>query len=140
MFCLYCGTDNPSTANFCRRCGKWQRRELGTPAIKCLYCQQDNPQDASFCRNCGKLLMREVSAPPPDIALPRWPLPGPFGGAGQAPAGQLPMVEGTPQVGNVPGVQGAPSAPSSPVSGQGGLSQAGQLPPHGGASSMSPGS
>src|SRR5580698_9138050 len=46
MRCSKCGTNNPSTNNFCGKCGN--------PLAKlCANCKASNPATSAFCGNCG---------------------------------------------------------------------------------------
>lgn len=48
MKCVFCGTDNPDGARFCKKCGK---RLDGMTA--CPSCCKDTPADGDFCIYCG---------------------------------------------------------------------------------------
>ena len=48
MKCLFCGTDNPSEAVFCKKCG----RRLDGMAV-CQHCGNLTPADGEFCIHCG---------------------------------------------------------------------------------------
>lgn len=48
MQCVYCGTENPQTAVFCKKCGK----RLDGMAL-CPSCGKLTPADGEFCVNCG---------------------------------------------------------------------------------------
>src|SRR5947199_243113 len=58
MFCSYCGTDAPSDASFCRKCGQLIQREPGP--LACPSCHTGNLGNAVFCQNCGVQLNEEV--------------------------------------------------------------------------------
>ena len=49
MRCSKCGTDNPSTNNFCAKCGN-------VLAKHCAKCKAENPPTSDFCGKCGALL------------------------------------------------------------------------------------
>ena len=46
MRCSKCGTNNPSTNNFCAKCGN-------ALAKQCAKCQAENPPSSDFCGKCG---------------------------------------------------------------------------------------
>lgn len=48
MNCIFCGTDNPEGALFCKKCGK---RLDGMTT--CPSCGKDTPADGDFCIYCG---------------------------------------------------------------------------------------
>lgn len=48
MKCVFCGTDNPDGARFCKKCGK---RQDGMTT--CPSCCKDTPADGDFCIYCG---------------------------------------------------------------------------------------
>lgn len=48
MKCVFCGTDNPDGARFCKKCGK----RLDGMAT-CPSCGKDTPADGDFCIYCG---------------------------------------------------------------------------------------
>ncbi len=48
MKCVFCGTDNPDGALFCKKCGK---RQDGMAT--CPSCGKDTPADGGFCIYCG---------------------------------------------------------------------------------------
>src|ERR1700694_5249967 len=142
MFCIYCASETPTDALFCRHCGKQFDRVMTTPSIACRSCRAANPNDATFCWNCGQRLERE--SPPAGLILPE-PLLGMSGGSGQAAGGSVPMVQGTPQISGVGSVSGTPQLPGSLPAGNvappGGVtsgSLSGNVAPPGSASSWSP--
>src|SRR5208282_1250851 len=49
MRCSKCGTNNPSTNNFCSKCGT-------ALAKHCTKCQAENPPTSDFCGKCGASL------------------------------------------------------------------------------------
>ncbi|MDD1763187.1 MAG: zinc ribbon domain-containing protein [Methanobacteriaceae archaeon] len=58
--CPSCGTENPSTAKFCIRCGSaLSKKEEGSTV--CLSCGSENPEQAKFCVKCGENLHKAVS-------------------------------------------------------------------------------
>jgi len=65
MGCSKCGTNNPSTNNFCAKCGT----ALAKP---CAKCKAENPSTSDFCGKCGASLndARAVAATstPPGLA------------------------------------------------------------------------
>ena len=87
-------------------------QEFRPTTIVCLSCHADNPPHAIYCRNCGLLLKGGISTPTSDMSAPGWLFPGPIMSEGQAAAGHVPMVQGTPPVEHVPLVEGTPSAPA----------------------------
>src|SRR5438105_7667525 len=91
MYCIYCDAETPNTATFCPKCGRQFPRALTTPVITCSACRAGNPNDAVFCWHCSRRLEQERIA---GFVLPT-PLLG-VGGSGQAAAGNVPMVQGTP--------------------------------------------
>src|ERR1700688_1853449 len=46
MRCSKCGTNNPSTNNFCAKCGN-------ALAKHCAKCNAENPPTSDFCGKCG---------------------------------------------------------------------------------------
>ena len=46
MRCSKCGTNNPSTNNFCAKCGN-------ALAKHCAKCKAENPPTSDFCGKCG---------------------------------------------------------------------------------------
>ncbi len=63
----------------------------------CLYCGNNLPDDAIFCNRCGK--QQKPAGPTPSIAAPSIEMD-------QAPAGNMPTLQGTPQAEAVPTIQG----------------------------------
>src|SRR5277367_1302725 len=55
MRCAKCGTNNPSTNNFCAKCGS-------ALAKNCAKCMAENPPTSDFCGKCGASLA-ESAAP-----------------------------------------------------------------------------
>jgi class 3 adenylate cyclase len=53
--CSKCGTNNPSTNNFCAKCGN-------ALAKLCAKCQTENPATSNFCGKCGASLINDESA------------------------------------------------------------------------------
>lgn len=82
IHCAYCGTRNPATAEFCKRCGAplkegtaraggavlGAHRDEPAAQVKCPYCGTLNPPDALKCSNCGALLQKPEPQP---AATPR---------------------------------------------------------------------
>ena len=71
MRCAKCGTNNPSTNNFCAKCGN-------ALAKHCVKCQAENPPTSDFCGKCGTRLADGPNAavaasspqgPAPDIRV-----------------------------------------------------------------------
>lgn len=52
MKCVQCGTENPTQAKFCKKCGASQ--EIRT---RCAHCNAENPGDSAFCSECGEKLI-----------------------------------------------------------------------------------
>lgn len=82
IYCAYCGTRNPATAERCKQCGAplgegkaraagevlgGLRAEKAAP-VQCPSCGSDNPATAVKCANCGAPLAK--AAPPPPAAKP----------------------------------------------------------------------
>ncbi len=61
MHCTKCGTNNPSTNNFCVKCGNALPKH-------CAKCKAENPPTSDFCGKCGACLGE--SAAPPDADQP----------------------------------------------------------------------
>src|SRR5208337_4748582 len=57
MRCSKCGTNNPSTNNFCAKCGN-------ALAKQCAKCSAENPLTSDYCGKCGASL-GEPAAPQP---------------------------------------------------------------------------
>ncbi len=55
MRCSKCATNNPSTNNFCLRCGN-------ALAKRCAQCAAENPPTADFCGKCGARLATSEGA------------------------------------------------------------------------------
>ena len=55
MRCSKCGTNNPSTNNFCSKCGS-------TLAKHCTKCKAENPLTSDFCGKCGAPLTNGADA------------------------------------------------------------------------------
>ena len=55
MRCSKCGTNNPSTNNFCAKCGN----ALAKPCVK---CKAENPPTSDFCGKCGAPLTNGAGA------------------------------------------------------------------------------
>jgi class 3 adenylate cyclase/ribosomal protein L40E len=58
MRCTKCGTNNPSTNNFCAKCGN-------ALAKQCAKCKAENPPTSDFCGKCGAALGEPAAPPPP---------------------------------------------------------------------------
>ena len=57
MRCLKCGTNNPSTNNFCSKCGN-------ALAKQCAKCKTENSPTSDFCGKCGTSLSGSAAPPP----------------------------------------------------------------------------
>src|ERR1700720_4824292 len=55
MRCSKCGTNNPSTNNFCAKCGN-------ALAKHCAKCKAETPPTSDFCGKCGAPLTNEAGA------------------------------------------------------------------------------
>jgi ribosomal protein L40E len=55
MRCSKCGTNNPSTNNFCAKCGN-------ALAKHCVKCNAENPPTSDFCGKCGAPLANGADA------------------------------------------------------------------------------
>jgi class 3 adenylate cyclase/tetratricopeptide (TPR) repeat protein len=55
MRCSKCGTNNPSTNNFCAKCGNALARH-------CAKCGAENPPSSEYCGQCGTSLTRSAGA------------------------------------------------------------------------------
>src|SRR4029077_14451638 len=55
MRCSNCGTNNPSTNNFCAKCGN-------ALAKHCSRCNAENPPTSDFCGKCGAPLTNGAGA------------------------------------------------------------------------------
>jgi class 3 adenylate cyclase/ribosomal protein L40E len=55
--CSKCGTNNPSTNNFCAKCGN-------ALAKQCVKCKAENPPTSDFCGKCGASLGEPVPSQP----------------------------------------------------------------------------
>jgi ribosomal protein L40E len=53
MRCSKCGTNNPSTNNFCAKCGF-------ALAMHCAKCKAENPPTSDFCGKCGAPLTNDA--------------------------------------------------------------------------------
>ncbi len=63
MRCSKCGTTNPSTNNFCAKCGN-------ALAKHCAKCTAENPPTSDFCGKCGASLTDHVARQPAQPELP----------------------------------------------------------------------
>jgi predicted amidophosphoribosyltransferase len=66
MPCSKCGTNNPSTNNFCAKCGNALVKH-------CAKCKAETPPTSDFCGKCGAPLTNGAVAavatsPPPGLA------------------------------------------------------------------------
>jgi class 3 adenylate cyclase/ribosomal protein L40E len=61
MRCPKCGTDNPSTNNFCAKCGN-------ALAKNCAKCKAENPPTSDFCGKCGASLSERADPLPAPAA------------------------------------------------------------------------
>src|SRR5271166_6217612 len=55
MRCSKCGTNNPTTNNFCAKCGN-------ALVKRCAKCKAENPPTSDFCGKCGTPLTNAASA------------------------------------------------------------------------------
>ena len=55
MRCSKCGTNNPSTSDFCAKCGN-------ALVKRCAKCKAENPATSDFCGKCGALLTNGAGA------------------------------------------------------------------------------
>jgi class 3 adenylate cyclase/ribosomal protein L40E len=55
MRCSKCGTNNPSTNNFCAKCGNALTKT-------CTKCKAENPPTSNFCGKCGAPLRNGADA------------------------------------------------------------------------------
>src|ERR1700736_7001164 len=63
MRCLKCGTNNPSTNNFCAKCGS-------ALAKHCAKCDAENPPASDFCGKCGAPLINGAGATAVTLSSP----------------------------------------------------------------------
>lgn len=70
MRCSKCETNNPSTNNFCAKCGNALARH-------CAKCQAENPPTSDFCGKCGVSLSEPAAPPPSAPPEPAGAAPGP---------------------------------------------------------------
>jgi class 3 adenylate cyclase/tetratricopeptide (TPR) repeat protein len=63
MRCSKCGTTNPSTNDFCAKCGN-------ALAKHCAKCTAENPPTSDFCGKCGASLSEHVAPQPAPRELP----------------------------------------------------------------------
>ena len=61
MRCSKCETNNPSTNNFCAKCGN-------ALAKHCPKCKSENPANAAFCGKCGTALTTASASSSPGFA------------------------------------------------------------------------
>jgi len=61
MYCSNCGTENNSTAKFCKNCGAKLKEETPT-SWKCSSCGEMNDAGSKFCSNCGASFTDEESS------------------------------------------------------------------------------
>ena len=57
MKCANCGSELPSGANFCLKCGAKKEKPV---EFKCPKCGTNLPKNSEFCYNCGQNLKEEV--------------------------------------------------------------------------------
>ncbi len=83
MRCSKCGTNNPSTNNFCAKCGN-------ALAKYCAKCKAENPPTSDFCGKCGAALGEPAAPPPaaPPELVPAAPAELAPAAPGPAPAGE----------------------------------------------------
>src|SRR5437660_12805273 len=63
MLCSKCGTNNPSSNNFCAKCGN-------ALAKFCAKCKAENPPTSNFCGKCGAPLALDAAAPAAKSSAP----------------------------------------------------------------------
>src|SRR5437588_840643 len=156
--CEYCGFALPELAHFCGNCGHISSTRMvgivdrtspsafshdaptfiSSPSYPAAVSGEEDELDVTFRRsqpgaegNQPGLLARDRETEETQAVLPDLFFPGMLLTNGQAAAGNVPMVQGTPQVGGVPMVPGtpqigrvpvvhsAPSTPGNPLTGQG---------------------
>jgi len=103
--CTYCGAENPEDARFCGSCGRTGQNAPHTEQGKPLEVEE--PGDASQRPANGDRITNDEGQKMAqgDFVLPLGPAHGALSGA------QVPMLQGTPQLGQVPTVQGVPTTP-----------------------------
>ena len=82
MRCSKCGTKNPSTNNFCAKCGN-------ALAKHCAKCKTENPPTSDFCGKCGTPLTNGAGA-----------------AAASSPPGSAPDVRVAPESGSSEALEG----------------------------------
>jgi class 3 adenylate cyclase/ribosomal protein L40E len=82
MRCSKCGTDNPSTNNFCAKCGNALVKH-------CAKCKAENPPTSDFCGTCGTPLTNGGGV-----------------AAASSPPGSAPSVRVAPGSGSTEGLEG----------------------------------
>jgi streptogramin lyase len=102
---------------------------------RCAFCGSEFPDNARFCGQCGRAPVATLDAPTTLSSAQARPVPKkeaeeeeerrrraflldlPFspGGGSQPVAGQVPVVQGTPQMSGVPVVQGTPQMSGAPA-------------------------
>ena len=139
QYCKLCGTELPTDAHFCRRCGRIVSTTLEKPADS----SRSSPTSFSIISdpspfdqgNDGenqdvRLNNEDEEKDEERRRLLGLPLLGVLASEGQAPVANVPEVQGTPQVGGVPRVEGT-SAPQHIHS------STAHLQPHGSSSQAS---
>ncbi len=112
--CAFCGSELPPNARFCGHCGRTAERAAGTPT---------DLRDAPTGGLSPLAALMAPSGPPTPIPesdreqekqrhhalLPDGPLPIFAGGSGQPFPGQVPLVQGTPALNQLPMAPASPS-------------------------------
>lgn len=110
-YCRFCGSALPDNARFCGRCGR--AFGVATEGVTDLSSSPELDSRAPGALRHDQPTSEWQTEENP-VVLFDLPLLGALSRDVQAPMGNVPMVQGTPQAGGEPMVQGSPSLPNTP--------------------------
>jgi hypothetical protein len=91
VYCMKCGTENPTDRRTCQSCFSLLRQPVGQDARACRGCGTQSPGDAAYCASCGAPFGQGVNAPQAAF-IPGGPGAGTGGPHVGAPGGAPPGV------------------------------------------------